>query len=68
MNLREIQTIARRLGIKPGKLDKATLIRAVQRAEGNFDCYGSARSGYCDRNDCLWRRDCFATAKKGLSG
>ncbi|MDA8433331.1 MAG: 2Fe-2S iron-sulfur cluster-binding protein, partial [Nitrospiraceae bacterium] len=35
------------------------LVRAIQRAEGNFDCFGSARSGHCSQDDCLWRQDCL---------
>ena len=37
----------------------AEVIRAIQRAEGNFDCYGTAVEGECDQEECLWREDCF---------
>ena len=59
MKNKEIQKIAERLGIVPAGLAKDDLIRAIQRAEGNFDCYGSAAEGYCDQEGCLWRGDCL---------
>ncbi len=64
MNLQSIRSIAREVGIKPGKLTKATLIKNIQRKEGNFDCFATARSGVCDQQGCLWRSDCFSSAKK----
>jgi hypothetical protein len=39
-------------------LDVAELIRSIQRAEGNPDCFRRAR-GHCDRPDCAWRRYCL---------
>lgn len=59
MKLQEIKVIAKTKGIKVGNLKKPDLIHAIQRAEGNFDCFGSASSGYCDQVDCLWRGDCL---------
>jgi hypothetical protein len=39
-------------------LDITTLIRSVQRAEGNSDCF---RRGIrdCDQPDCKWRSFCL---------
>ena len=62
MNMGEIRRRARLLGVKPGRMRKADLIRAVQRAEGNFDCFGRAED-YCDRFDCAWRDDCLKLAR-----
>jgi len=39
---------------------KARLIRKIQLAEGNFDCYGSASNSDCDQLDCAWRGDCLS--------
>lgn len=61
MKLQEIKAIAKVKGIKSGNLKKLELIRAIQRAEGNSDCFGSAASGYCDQTGCLWREDCMAS-------
>ncbi len=67
MQVQAVREFARDRGIKPGKLNKLNLIRVIQVSEGNFDCFATAKSGYCDQHDCLWRDDCFAAAKKLLS-
>lgn len=58
MTVKELQRIAKRFGIKPAGLKKPELIKAIQRAEGNFDCFGTA-DAYCDQTSCLFRRDCL---------
>lgn len=58
MNMGEIRRKARHLGVRPGRMPKADLIRAVQRAEGNFDCFGSTSTS-CDQSNCCWRKDCL---------
>ena len=63
MLMQEIRNIAQTAGIKPGKLGKTELIRAIQRQEGNFDCYASPVNGQCDQDECLWREDCLPPAK-----
>jgi hypothetical protein len=63
MLVKEIKSIAMSLGIKPGKLKKAELIKAIQLQEGNFDCFGTAIAAECDQTACVWRKDCFTTAK-----
>lgn len=62
MNLKEIREIANNYGVKSSKMKKDELIRAIQRAEGNFDCFGTALSGDCSQKDCLWREDCMESA------
>ncbi len=61
MKVQKIKAIAKAKGIEPGNLKKGNLIRAIQRAEGNFDCYGSATSGFCDQSNCMWRGDCVSS-------
>ena len=39
-------------------LDIAALIRSIQRAEGNFDCFQRGH-GYCDQIQCAWRQYCL---------
>jgi hypothetical protein len=39
-------------------LDVAALIRSIQRAEGNPDCFGKGFDR-CDRLDCAWRHYCL---------
>jgi hypothetical protein len=64
MKIQEIRTIAKEQGIKTGNLIKPELIRAIQKSEGNFDCYGSATSEFCDQVNCLWRKDCLEFSVK----
>lgn len=62
MNFKEIQKMAKRYKIKTEKKNKVELIREIQRAEGNFDCFGTA-GDYCDQTECLFRELCLAPAK-----
>ncbi len=59
MELCEIKAIARKAGIKAGSMKKVELIRAVQRAEGNNDCFLTEHLAVCGRTNCLWREDCL---------
>jgi hypothetical protein len=59
MDLKDIKGMARKLGVKAGKMKKPEIIRAIQKAEGNFDCFGTAVAGHCTQSDCLWREDCL---------
>ena len=58
MTVKDLQKKARTLSIKPDGLKKAQLIRAIQRTEGNSECFGTAIES-CDQVDCLFRKDCL---------
>jgi hypothetical protein len=59
MRLSEIEKKAKVLGIKDTwKFSKKDLIRTIQKKEGNFDCFGTAR-GNCNQTICCWRIDCI---------
>ncbi len=58
MTLKEIQQIARVRGVKPGKLGKTELVRALQREERCTPCFASEQAASCDQGNCLWRGDC----------
>ena len=47
---------------KPNYVDLVILIRSIQRAEGNIDCYRRGRR-QCDRKDCAWRDHCLKEAE-----
>lgn len=65
MQMPEIREIARTLGLTPAVTQgKTSLIRDIQRREGNFDCFATAYDGQCDQVSCSWRTDCLALAKK----
>lgn len=61
VTLQKIKEIAKSRGVNPGKMRKADIIRAIQRVEGNFDCFGTAMAGYCNQQSCLWRTDCLGS-------
>jgi len=58
MKMTDIKAKAKELGIRPGKMKKEDLIRAIQEKEGNFPCFGSALE-HCSQEDCSWREDCL---------
>lgn len=60
MNMKHIRSLAKSLEVEPGQLSKPELIRQIQIAEGNFDCYASAKDGECDQLGCTWRSDCLS--------
>lgn len=64
MNLQEIKEIAKSRGLKTTGLNKVNLVQQIQLNEGNFACFATATSGECDQFGCMWRKDCFALAKK----
>lgn len=59
MKLDDIREIAKQHGIKPGKMKKADLVRAIQQAEGNEACFDTGMSERCGQEQCLWREDCL---------
>lgn len=63
MKMQEVRQKAKELGLKDTfGLTKAELIKKIQRAEGNFDCFGTAKD-YCDQFQCCFREDCLTPRK-----
>jgi hypothetical protein len=58
IKLQEVRSIARKMGIDTRNVTMTELIRAIQRTEGNKDCYMSAQVLKCEQTNCLWREDC----------
>jgi hypothetical protein len=56
MKMDDIRAIAKKRGIKPGKMNKAALIKSIQIKEGNVDCYKTITD--CSQMDCCWRQSC----------
>jgi hypothetical protein len=50
--------IENKSGSNPNYVDLVKLIRSIQRAEGNVDCYRRGLE-FCDRMDCVWRDHCL---------
>lgn len=65
VKLEDIRGIAKEYGIKNArKLTKTELVREIQRQEGNYDCYATARVSDCGELNCQWRDDCYKQAVK----
>jgi hypothetical protein len=59
-----IKKVPRKAGAaKKDFSDLAKLIRSIQRAEGNPDCFRTSQ-GDCDQLDCEWRKYCLEEPKK----
>ena len=59
MKMTDVQTKAKKMGIKPQRLKKADLIRKIQTEEGNSPCF-QMTEGSCNQEDCCWRKDCLS--------
>ena len=59
MKIQKVRSIAKTKEVNSFRMSKGEIIRAVQEAEGNFPCFGTARDGFCDRKDCMWKEDCL---------
>jgi len=55
VKIQRIRSIAKEMGVKSARMSKGEIVRAIQEAEGNFPCFGTARDGHCDQGDCAWR-------------
>lgn len=61
MTVQEMKDIARQRGLNVGsKKKKLDIVRAIQKEEGNNDCFMSEWSSACGQSECLWREDCSA--------
>lgn len=58
MNLNQIKEVAKERGVKPGRMKKEELIRAIQSSEENPQCFNTNFSQECGQDGCLWRGDC----------
>lgn len=59
MKMQEVRAKAKALGLKDTfGSSKMELIRRIQRAEGNLDCFGTGKDD-CDQFQCCFRDDCL---------
>jgi hypothetical protein len=58
MKMQEIRARAEALGINSIRKGKEALIREIQQAEGNRDCFNRGESQTCGQLACAWRSDC----------
>jgi hypothetical protein len=60
MNVRAIRVKARELKVQNySRMKKEELIRSIQSAEGNSDCF--MRIDDCQVSECCWRSDCLSS-------
>jgi len=55
MNFGEIKKMARDMGLKTYGMKKTDMVRAIQRAENNIECYGTERVETCHEDASLFR-------------
>jgi hypothetical protein len=58
MKMTEVRTAAKAKGINSVGKTKESLIRAIQVAEKNRDCFNRGESQSCGQAACAWRSDC----------
>ena len=51
--------LAKRYFISDASPSEANLIRRIQVAEGNSDCFATGRKT-CDQSACRWRKECMS--------
>jgi hypothetical protein len=58
MNKDSLVELARRYYISDTGLSEAHLVRKIQVAQGDVDCFQTGRQG-CTQVACRWRQECF---------
>jgi len=58
MTIKEIQVIAKKMGLKAAKMKKVELVRTIQKAEENTPCFQTGAANSCGQANCLWLSDC----------
>jgi Rho termination factor, N-terminal domain len=58
MKMQDLKEIAKKNGVKAGKMCKTDLVLAIQKAEGNCECFATPYVSECNQVNCLWRADC----------
>ena len=60
LSIIEIKKRAKKLGVTSHKnAKKGEIIRSIQAAEGNPQCFGTGISETCGQMNCCWRPDCL---------
>lgn len=59
MKMQEVRDIAKKMKLKTANMKKVDIIKTIQRAEGNKDCFGNGADN-CGQMRCLWYGDCLS--------
>ena len=63
MTLEEIRLIAQSHGINTDRMEMPELVRAIQSAEGNEQCFGTDKASTCGQSGCCWQETCSVVAE-----
>ena len=63
INVTEIRKKAQKMGLTLRGIHKTNLIHAIQKNEGNAECFNSNNSK-CEEMECCWRNNCMAESKE----
>ncbi len=63
MTLEEIRLIAQSHGINADGPEMLELVRAMQSAEGNEQCFGTDKASICGQSGCCWHEPCLVAAE-----
>ena len=58
MTVKEIRSIAKKMGLKSYKMKKVELVRMIQKSEENTPCFQTGTASSCGQENCLWLSDC----------
>ena len=58
MTVKEIQGIAKKMGLKARKTKKTELVQMIQKTEENTPCFQTGAASSCGQENCLWLSDC----------
>ena len=59
MNFNDIKKLAKKMNINTYRMNRTDVVRHIQRAEHNPDCFATDRAIICNEMKCLWRDDCM---------
>ena len=58
MTVKEIQGIAKKMGLQASKMKKTELVRMIQKTEENTPCFQTGAASSCGQENCMWLSDC----------
>jgi len=57
MEMLDLQAIIKSFEVKM-RMARTEIVRAVQRAEGNTECFRTGEASKCGQDHCRWMPDC----------
>lgn len=63
MTLEKIKSIAQSYGIDVDTMETPGLVRAIQSAEKNEQCFGTGKAATCGQSGCCWHELCSVAAE-----